>query len=306
MPLLNRLNHRHVSHTTSTNSQLLQEIKSTHLDPAVPHLLTADSQSAGRGQRHRSWQSPIGNVYLSLYLPMAIPVTGLMSLIVGHELALMPVIGQLNQQRQLQSLPKIGVKWANDLGFYDYHLPHQSADSETKVTASPPIAFHKLAGILIEPVWQAGKMLGCVIGVGLNVATTPILTAKTQEGMSYQAVSLSDLWQASKDNPLLDLPLIYEQIAQALLNAKTRFEAIMTSPTTINECAIQAFLTAFAQVDALAGRRLQVTRQIQDSEEVLTGYASGIDRHGCLQLRLDDATLMTLFTERIDVLNEPQ
>ena len=288
-PLLERLNHRHISCTASTNSQLIDELKTGKLDLRAPHLLTADSQSAGRGQHGRSWQSPKGNVYLSLYLPMTAPMTGLLSLIVGYELAKMPLIEQLNTQRQLLNLPTVGVKWANDLGFYGLDKNPQDH-----------LLFNKLAGILIEPVWQAGKLFGGVIGVGMNITTTPRLTAQTLEGMSYQAVSLADLWsetERSATSFLPDLSTVYEQIAQALLAANTRFEQLAAMPQLIED-----FLPLFAQVDALAGHRIQVSQQIKDNVETVSGKAEGIDQNGCLQLRFDDATLTALFTGRIDVL----
>lgn len=299
MSLLTRLNHRHLCHTASTNSQIIEEVKSAQLDASLPHLLTTEQQSAGRGQHTRSWQSPPGNVYLSLYLPMSLPVTGLMSLVVGYQLAKMPVIEQLNAQRQAQQLATIGVKWANDLGFYAPQINPNLANEHPLPACRPitAIAFNKLAGILIEPIWQTNRMLGCVIGVGLNVATTPILNAQTLEGMSYQALSLKDICPSS---PLPSLYELYEQIAQALLDAHHVFANLSQQTHDID-----SFLSAFAQVDALVGKRLRVTRQIQHSEEVLTGVASGIDRQGCLQLRLDDATLMSLFTGRIDVVDEP-
>lgn len=288
MPLFEQLNHRHISCTASTNSQLIDELKAAKLDPRAPHLLTADSQSAGRGQHGRSWQSPKGNVYLSLYLPMTAPMTGLLSLVVGYELAKMPLIEQLNTQRQPLNLPTVGVKWANDLGFYGLDKNPQGH-----------LLFNKLAGILIEPVWQSGKLLGGVIGVGMNITTTPRLTAQTLEGMSYQAVSLADLWMRAESSvsSVPSLSTVYEQIAQALLTANNRFEQIAAMPQLIED-----FLPLFAQVDALAGHRIQVSQQIKDSVETVSGKAEGIDQNGCLQLRFDDATLTALFTGRIDVL----
>lgn len=289
MSLLTRLNHRHVSCTASTNTELIDEVKAARLDPRSPHLLTADSQSAGRGQHGRSWQSPKGNVYLSLYLPMSLPMTGLLSLVVGYELAKMPIIEQLNTHRQSEGLVAVGVKWANDLGFYG-----------AIKNAQEHLLFNKLAGILIEPVWQSGKLLGGVIGVGMNITTTPTLTPQTLEGMSYQAVSLAELWaetERSATSLLPDLSTVYEQIAQALINAQARFEQIASSPPLA-----EGFLTQFSQVDALAGQRIQVSQQLKTHEETISGIAEGIDCNGCLQLRRDDATLTALFTGRIDVL----
>ncbi|MFO1383787.1 MAG: hypothetical protein U1E91_02295 [Moraxella sp.] len=68
-----------------------------------PHLLTADTQSGGRGQHGRTWQSPLGNVYLSLYVPtqayawqqnlcLSYRLDGRLSLCVGYQLSQIPII----------------------------------------------------------------------------------------------------------------------------------------------------------------------------------------------------------------------
>ena len=67
---LSALNHRHLSSSTSTNSELLEALQAGELDSNDKQLLTAETQTAGRGQHTRSWQSPPGNVYLSLYHPI--------------------------------------------------------------------------------------------------------------------------------------------------------------------------------------------------------------------------------------------
>ena len=115
---LPELNHRHLFSSGSTNSELIAAVQGGTLNAHEMHLLTADTQSAGRGQHGRSWQSPRGNVYLSLYYPVHMPISGLLSLMIGIELAKMPVIQTLNEQLHAQDLTPIGVKWANDLGFY--------------------------------------------------------------------------------------------------------------------------------------------------------------------------------------------
>ena len=72
-------NHTHLASTHSTNSQLIEwmilsyqaQSPTEHNRPhfSRPHVLTAATQSGGRGQHGRTWQSPLGNVYLSLYVP---------------------------------------------------------------------------------------------------------------------------------------------------------------------------------------------------------------------------------------------
>lgn len=316
--LLEDLNHRHVDSSASTNSELIDAIHSDTLSVDKPHLLTAETQTAGRGQRGRSWQSPQGNVYLSLYHPVQVPISGLLSLVIGMELAKMPVIQALNNQLRLKGLVPIGVKWANDLGFYQgrqflsEHL-YKSADKNDenecdKVNEADRnvIYFNKLAGILIEPVWRTGKLAGVVMGVGLNVQATPALTTKTSEGMSYQAISLQDIYELTKSEKisatLPSLQEIYQQISNALMAAMTCFEQLATEKATAQTHYTDEFMTQFATMDALARLRLRVTQNHNDKHHITTGYACGIDTHGCLQLRQDNGSISALFTGRIDVI----
>ncbi|MEC5209939.1 BirA family biotin operon repressor/biotin-[acetyl-CoA-carboxylase] ligase [Psychrobacter sp. PL15] len=332
--LLTTLNHRHVVSSPSTNSELIDAVQAGTLSTNEPQLLTADTQTAGRGQRGRSWQSPQGNVYLSLYHPMQMPISGLLSLVIGAELAKMPVIQTLNDQLRAQGLAAIGVKWANDLGFYqtpnhstkepaqhsDTSInPNKVRESDDAHNLTPPISyFNKLAGILIEPVWQSGKLIGVVMGVGLNVRATPALTTQTSEGMSYQAISLQDIYETlnpSSNNSdlsrsetmnatLPSLQDLYRQISHALITAITCFEQLAAEKLTAHTQYADEFMTQFAAMDALTGLRLQVSQNHNDQLHITTGYACGIDTHGCLQLRQDNGKLSALFTGRIDVINE--
>lgn len=299
---LPELTHRHVTSSASTNSELIDAVQDATLDATELHLLTAETQSAGRGQRGRSWQSPRGNVYLSLYHPVHMPISGLLSLIIGVELAKMPIIQRLNEQLRAQSLTPIGVKWANDLGFYQNSSEADKAEPDTQI-----IQFNKLAGILIEPVWKAGKLVGVVMGVGLNVQATPKLTAQTCEGMSYQAISLQDIYGMLESDNAYNLPTLqtlYQQISEALLAAVTRFEHFDIERPTGHTYYLDSFLQEFVTMDALAGLRLRVSQDHDDKAHVITGDACNIDTNGCLQLREDNGKISALFTGRIDVIRE--
>ena len=299
---LPELTHRHVTSSASTNSELIDAVQDATLDATELHLLTAETQSAGRGQRGRSWQSPRGNVYLSLYHPVHMPISGLLSLIIGVELAKMPIIQRLNEQLRAQGLIPIGVKWANDLGFYQNSSEADKAEPDTQI-----IQFNKLAGILIEPVWKAGKLVGVVMGVGLNVQATPKLTAQTCEGMSYQAISLQDIYGMLESDNAYNLPTLqtlYQQISEALLAAMTRFEHFDIERPTGHTYYLDSFLQEFATMDTLAGLRLRVTQDHDDNSQVITGDACSIDTNGCLQLREDNGKISALFTGRIDVIHE--
>ena len=318
---LSELNHRHVASSASTNSELIEALQNGSLDVATVHVLTAETQSAGRGQHGRSWQSPRGNVYLSLYHPVHMPISGLLSLIIGLELAKMPVIQMLNEQLQAQGLTPIGVKWANDLGFYQQAQSQSEEQSkEQSITDSSvldsvldsdvanqrTLPFNKLAGILIEPVTKTGRLVGVVLGIGLNVQAAPKLTTQTSEGMSYQAISLQDINERlpleTQSARLPDLPMLYQQMSKALMAAMTRFEHLGIEQPTGHTYYLDSFLEQFAMMDALSGLRLRVTQDYNNEEKVVTGIACGVDTHGCLQLRQDSGKISTLFTGRIDVI----
>lgn len=203
--------HRHVDHSHSTNSQLIEEICQNKLDANKVHLLTAGRQSAGRGQHGRHWQSPTGNLYLSLYCPTPLytqalnsqvpqhnwtndstssslsllpqppkspQLSGMLSLCVGYALTSLPFVQNLNERLLANHHPKIGVKWANDLGFY-LPVPDSHSSSIPIQKSKLPIPFYKfykLAGTLIEPVWLEGKLLGVVVGVGMNINVAPTIS----------------------------------------------------------------------------------------------------------------------------------
>lgn len=305
---LPELNHRHLSTSVSTNSELIAALQSGSLNASEMHLLTAETQSAGRGQHGRSWQSPRGNVYLSLYYPVHMPISGLLSLIIGVELAKMPVVRSLNERLGRQGMTPIAVKWANDLGFYSHHSALALCKKKTNRHKKSTLPFQKLAGILIEPVLKSGKLVGVVMGVGLNVQATPNLTAQTAEGMSYQAISLQDIEQllVPKDlaSELPSLRELYQQMSKALLAAMMRFEHLGLEKPTGQTYNLDSFLTQFDSMDALSGLRLQVTQEHNGKTDSVIGYACGIDSHGCLQLRQDNGNISALFTGRIDVITE--
>jgi BirA family biotin operon repressor/biotin-[acetyl-CoA-carboxylase] ligase len=231
--------------------------------------------------------------------------SGAYALIIGLELAKMPVIQTVNQQLQAQGLTPIGVKWANDLGFYpSQDVKRALLDSGEAHQQTLP--FQKLAGILIEPVTKSGKLVGVVLGIGLNVKAAPTLTAQTSEGMSYQAISLQDIYAvlqpATQATRLPDLQTLYQQMSKALMAAMTRFEHLTIEKPTGHTYYLDGFLQQFAAMDALAGLRLRVTQDYNNEKKVMTGVACGVDTHGCLQLQQDNGKISTLFTGRIDVI----
>lgn len=115
----------------STNQWALQQAQ-------CGDVCLAEQQSAGRGRRGRSWQSPAGvNLYLSLrwcfeQVPENLPI---LSLVTGLAVA---------DALEDCSITGHGLKWPNDVYY----------------------AGKKLGGILLESV---GDLKQLVIGVGLNI-----------------------------------------------------------------------------------------------------------------------------------------
>ncbi|QTD45565.1 biotin--[acetyl-CoA-carboxylase] ligase [Ottowia testudinis] len=137
-PLLPGLGVEVAGEIDSTNSELMRRARAGQ---AMPTLLAAELQTAGRGRMGRGWQSgdgePGGALAFSLALPLAPRDWSGLSLAVGLAVA--------------EALhPDIRLKWPNDLWWRG----------------------RKLAGILVETAGTGGQAAGrlAVIGVGINIA----------------------------------------------------------------------------------------------------------------------------------------
>lgn len=103
-------------------------------------VVIAERQTAGRGRRGRSWESPQGGAWFSLLLkpPISINAAGCVSVLLAVVIA--------QGLRDWLKLP-VGVKWPNDL-----FLNHR-----------------KLGGILIELMTTRGRIEALIAGIGVNV-----------------------------------------------------------------------------------------------------------------------------------------
>ena len=138
-------NWQHLPMVTSTS-----EIALTLAAQGAPHgtLVIADAQSAGRGRRGRTWQSPAGG---GLYF----------SLVLSEEGFLGPHIMQIASLSVIAALEECGVqaaiKWPNDI----------------------VLNGKKIVGMLAEGKLLGGKQL-LVLGVGINTAQGEADFDKTQ------------------------------------------------------------------------------------------------------------------------------
>ncbi len=328
--------HHHLAVCSSTNSELMQSVNTAKIDPSQPYMLTAGMQTAGRGQRARTWQSPIGNIYLSLYHPLQVPLSGLLSLVVGFHLTRLPIIQQINRQRRAVGLPTVGVKWANDIGYYDVRPSSQPPTQPADQTLPQPLrtyrsSFNKLAGILIEPVLTDNQITGVIVGVGINIEAAPLLSETTKEGMDYQAISLTQIIKETQlahnrqdnknhintglNNTAVAFPRaddLYRPVSATILRAINQFMTFKQDPYSLTE-----FIKDYSAVNVLAGHQVQITQQslittkqvgadtaLQVFEpQILEGKVTGINADGSLQLQSNNEVgMINVYTGTIRVI----
>lgn len=321
------LSHHHLASTPSTNSELMQWLNSGRINRDVPYMLTASTQTAGRGQYKRSWQSPIGNLYLSLYHPLAVPVSGLLSLVVGYQLTCLPIIQQLNKTLRQTGQPPIGVKWANDIGYYSTSA-ELSASNDNDNNDNTPLIFNKLAGILIEPVITGNAITGVIIGVGINIAITPVLNEYTKEGMDYHAISLNQLLESAQSQPSTSQINSTSQASSTPLTPKLRAEDLYLPVGASIVRAVQqfssfhdssyartAFLNDYDNVSVLTGRQVVIQQRLMQSPPSakpntnftsIKGIVRGIHDDGSLKLEQtnddEESQLTKIYTGTIRVM----
>ncbi len=145
--------HEHHERLSSTNDRA-----AAWLREGGPHglLVTAETQTAGRGRHGRVWSSPPGhNLYVSLGLRVASARRDLSAVGLAVGLALYEGLGPVQG---------LGLKWPNDLLIGD----------------------RKLAGVLCESRW--GTDVELVVGFGLNVRREGL-----DPGLVDVAVALEDV-----------------------------------------------------------------------------------------------------------------
>ena len=272
--------HTHFDITDSTNTQLIHAITNGTHPHTIPHLYTASHQTAGRGQHGRTWVSGADNVFLSLYVPMGQgayelhTLSGLLSLVIGFHLVNMPIIQTINAHRQTNGLPPIGVKWANDMGFYD---------DKTGI-------FRKLAGILIEPVFKKlndkNTPVGVVVGVGLNVNNSPMI----KDGL-YQATCLNELSDINTYAQDLYIPM-----------TNTILEAIQICNHCKKPIFLQNFIKKFNADHLLTNKLIHIFIQNNMTGIYAKGKCIGIGSAGELLLN-DGGDIKPIFAGMAKIVN---
>jgi BirA family transcriptional regulator, biotin operon repressor / biotin---[acetyl-CoA-carboxylase] ligase len=129
----------------------------------LPHgaVVFTRCQTAGRGQRGRSWVAPVG-VFTASFVLRSLPVESLGALSLLAGLAVIQALAQLTPELS----PRLQIKWPNDIW----------------------LDGRKLAGILSETTQtqnHADRQVMMVVGIGLNRQAD-----FTQTALADQAISL--------------------------------------------------------------------------------------------------------------------
>jgi BirA family transcriptional regulator, biotin operon repressor / biotin---[acetyl-CoA-carboxylase] ligase len=157
---------RYVDRLDSTNTEVWRRL---NLEEAKPGATTiAGSQTAGRGQWSRSWQSDHGGLYLSTLLAPHLPTAE------SAQLTFASAWGIAMNLRD-RGIP-VELKWPNDL----------------------LLKGRKLGGILTEIRTQAEMITHAVVGVGLN----------WQNSTPETGISLAEFWASQTQPASLSLELL--------------------------------------------------------------------------------------------------
>jgi BirA family transcriptional regulator, biotin operon repressor / biotin---[acetyl-CoA-carboxylase] ligase len=253
-----RFQHEHVASIDSTNAELLRRAaaQSVHL-----RSLSADVQTAGRGQRGRRWIASPGDALLmsvGYEFPASIRLEGL-SLAIGVAAA---------HAAQRFASGRIGLKWPNDVLLDDRA---------------------KLAGVLIESVNGRG-VCTAVIGIGVNIRppateSLPFAMAEATLNAFPAAALLSGFHPRNADGAAI----VRDALCTALL------EQFALTLAEFAQHGFAAFRERWWTQRAFVERRVRIHRldRPHDSQTMLCGMIEQIDDTGALILN-DGRTLHTL------------
>lgn len=206
-------------------------------------VVVADEQVAGRGRSGKPWQSsPLLGVWMSMVLrPRTAASQGLLPILAGLAAAeaLDPFVRP----------GRVSIKWPNDL----------------------QLAGRKLAGVLCEGSWGAGRGGFVIAGIGINV-----LHSIDDFAPELRDVATSLRTAAGWGPPRAE---VAGAVASAL------FRRAGDPPAELSG----AQLDALRERDVLLSRRVTVT-----GAEALTGMAMGITPAGALLVRTQAGALRTV------------
>ncbi|MGG6895401.1 biotin--[acetyl-CoA-carboxylase] ligase [Rhizobium sp. BR 315] len=231
--------HDAISETSSTNSVCLERARSG--DPGNLWV-TAERQTGGRGRRGRPWVSEPGNLYASLLLIDPAPMERLGSL----PLAVAVAVHQAVRAVLPLAAEPAEIKWPNDI----------------------LIGRKKTCGILIEGEALPDGRYALVIGIGINVTTTP-------------------------DNPMYPVTSLRQQ--GSMVSAEELFAHLYAAMAEVlaawnNGKGVREVTARWREAACGIGEKITVNLP----DRSILGHFVGIDDNGLLMLETDDGKTMPI------------
>lgn len=213
-------------------------------------VVVAEEQTNGRGQMGANWQSEAHkNLTFSVFKDVSFfAINEQFKISMATALA---IVNALNELR----IPKLNIKWPNDIL------------AENK----------KIGGILIENIIKNNKLLGSVIGIGINV----------------NQKFFDNLPQASSLQLLTGIVYSKDEVLQKIL---THLEEQLNCIEKDNSNVLQK------KYEALLFRRNKPSTFKTVNDELFTGYIDGITYEGKLQIILEDNICKTFDLKELKLL----
>ena len=226
------------------------------------HLVVADTQTAGKGRRGRSWESPAGkNIYFSLVLKPDFAPDKAPMLTLVMAMAVLRALESAEDRIGISISQKIGngclgIKWPNDI----------------------VLNGKKVCGILTEMSLQQNRIGHVVIGVGINVNKQDFPEELVDKATSLDAECGQEF---SRSVILQEILRIFEEEYEVFLQTED----------------LSGILERYN--DALVNRGREV--RVLDPQGEYTGIAEGINRMGELMVALPDGQLSNVYAGEVSV-----
>jgi BirA family biotin operon repressor/biotin-[acetyl-CoA-carboxylase] ligase len=227
----------------SSNKTAWQKIQ---LQPNINnHVIIAAQQSSGRGRSGRIWQSPLGNLYFSF-------------------------IHKVQNKNLLEVISFLVATSLNQTA--RFFLPNKQVKIENKWPNDLLIDGKKISGILIENKKSKFGEFDCVIGVGINLISSPV-------DIAYPATNFIELESSVERIQFL------EKFLENFFILINKFQNFGFEPIR-NLWIANAF-------------RLKQEIILNLFNKKLSGIFEDIDKNGFLILRKKDSSKVTIDTAEI-------
>jgi BirA family transcriptional regulator, biotin operon repressor / biotin---[acetyl-CoA-carboxylase] ligase len=246
---------RYFEQIDSTNAEAARWLES-----GAPHLslVLADEQTAGRGRAGRQWFTPPGAGLAMSLLVTEYDLNTNSPSVLADSLSLFPGLGAVATAQMLESECGLAaeIKWPNDV----------------------LVAGRKVAGVLAEAHWMGGRLLGAVLGIGINVYPESIPPGAK---LNFPAASIADCLQVANQIGIGDLDRL--RILRAVV------ESLIAWLPRLNSTD---FLNAWNSRLAWRGEFVQVWQVLSPGHDgnapVAAGKLLDLDQRGRLRLAGED------------------